>query len=127
MGFVEAVQSGFSNYVNFQGRAIRSEYWYWVLFVIILAVIAQIIDYVIGMHVIYPICMLAVLLPGLGVSVRRLHDLDRSGWWLLLSFIPLVGAIVLIYWDCQPGTAGDNKFGPNPSTGSPQLAARRAI
>jgi uncharacterized membrane protein YhaH (DUF805 family) len=127
MTFTEAVQSGFSNYVNFQGRSVRSEYWYWVLFVVICMIIAQLIDRMIGHMAIYPIFVLAIVLPGLAVSVRRLHDLDRSGWFVLLPLIPLVGAIILIYWHCQPGTAGDNPFGPDPLGAKPQLAERQAI
>jgi uncharacterized membrane protein YhaH (DUF805 family) len=127
MSFIEAIQSGFSNYVNFQGRAIRSEYWYWVLFVFILMIVAELIDYALGIHAIYPISALAIILPGLAVSVRRLHDLDRSGWWVLLPIIPLIGSIVLIYWQCQRGTVGDNRFGPDPLASAPQLGARRAI
>lgn len=127
MNFTEAVQSGFSNYVNFQGRSTRSEYWYWVLFVIVCMIVAQLIDLAIGLHVVYPIFVLAIVLPGLAVSVRRLHDLDRSGWFVLLPVIPVVGAIILIYWHCQPGSAGVNRFGPDPLGARPQLAARRAF
>ena len=94
MNFTQAISSGFSNYVNFAGRAIRSEYWYWVLFVIVVSIVASIIDAVLGTTLFNPIFSLAVLLPSIAVGVRRLHDLDRSGWWLLLSLIPLIGAIV---------------------------------
>jgi uncharacterized membrane protein YhaH (DUF805 family) len=114
MNFVQAITSGFSNYVNFSGRALRSEYWYWVLFAIIGAIVAEIIDHILGIVAVYPLFGLAILLPGIAVGVRRLHDLDRSGWWLLLSFIPLVGAIILIVWFCGSGTAGANRFGPAP-------------
>ena len=104
-------------YVNFSGRAMRSEYWWYVLFVVIVAVVLAIIDnLVIGASLLGSIWSLATLLPSLGVSVRRLHDLDKSGWWLLLGFIPLIGALVLLYWFCLPGTPGDNRFGP------PQIA-----
>ena len=114
MNFTQAISSGFSNYVNFAGRAVRSEYWYWVLFVIVVSIVASIIDAVLGTTLFNPIFSLAVLLPSIAVGVRRLHDLDRSGWWLLLSLIPLIGAIVLIVWFVGRGTPGANRFGPDP-------------
>jgi uncharacterized membrane protein YhaH (DUF805 family) len=114
MNFAEAITSGFSNYVNFSGRATRSEYWFWVLFTILGLLATEIIDYALGLTVFYPIFGLATFLPSLAVGVRRLHDLDRSGWWLLLSLIPLIGAIVLIVWFCSRGTVGPNRFGPDP-------------
>ncbi|HEY5063830.1 MAG TPA: DUF805 domain-containing protein [Xanthobacteraceae bacterium] len=111
MNFVDSIKLGFSNYVNFTGRACRSEYWYWALFVLIGAIVARIIDYVIGAPIAYTIFGLAVLIPYIAIGVRRLHDTDRSGWWLFLSFIPLVGAIILIIWFCTKGTDGPNRFG----------------
>jgi uncharacterized membrane protein YhaH (DUF805 family) len=117
MGFGQAISSGFSNYVGFSGRACRSEYWYWILFYFIGAIVAEIIDAVLGITAIYPLFSLAVLLPGIAVAVRRLHDLDRSGWWILLGLIPLVGAIILIIWYCMKGTTGPNRFGPDPLGG----------
>jgi len=127
MNFIQAIKSGFSNYVNFSGRAIRSEYWYWVLFTVLGMIVTEIIDYAIGTPVTYWIFGLAVLLPGIAVGVRRLHDLDRSGWWLLLSFIPLIGAIVLIVWFCTKGTDGANRFGPDPLGASGQFSPRPAV
>jgi len=114
MNFTQAISSGFSNYVTFSGRAARSAYWYWVLFVCLGEVVTSIIDYVIGLQVTTGLFGLAVLLPGIAIAVRRLHDLDRSGWWILLVFIPLIGAIVLLIWYCSRGTAGPNRFGPDP-------------
>ncbi len=111
MNFGDAIKLGFSNYVNFTDRACRSEYWYWILFVFIGFVVAEIIDTVIGRPIFYTLFTLAVLIPNIAIGVRRLHDLDRSGWWLLLSFIPLVGAIILIIWFCSKGTDGPNRFG----------------
>ena len=118
MNFVEAIKSGFSNYVNFSGRAGRSEYWFWVLFAVIVVAIGKIIDAIMfgnasGLSPITSILELAIFLPGLGVTVRRLHDIDRTGWWLLIS-LTIIGAFFLIYWYCQPGTPGPNRFGPNP-------------
>jgi uncharacterized membrane protein YhaH (DUF805 family) len=119
MGFGAAVSAGFANYVNFSGRAPRSEYWYWVLFTIIVSIVASAIDsFVFGtggmtgqIGIVDSLATLALLLPSISVGVRRLHDLDRSGWWLLLVFIPLIGGIVLIVWFCMRGTAGSNRFG----------------
>jgi uncharacterized membrane protein YhaH (DUF805 family) len=125
MGFTQAIQAGFSNYVNFQGRAIRSEFWFWVLFVFIVVFVADLIDLLLfgtglgrGFSLLGSIASLALLLPGLGVSVRRLHDIDRSGWWLLIVFVPLIGGIVLIVFDVMPGTPGPNRFGPDPMKGA---------
>jgi uncharacterized membrane protein YhaH (DUF805 family) len=120
MGFGEAISSGFRNYVGFSGRAARSEYWYWTLFVVLLSIVAKVLDIVLfgtQATVIGGIVTLAFLLPGLAVSVRRLHDRDKSGWFFLLILIPLVGAIILLIWYCQRGTIGPNRFGPDPLEG----------
>lgn len=116
MEFKPAVQHVLNNYVTFSGRALRSEYWYWVLFTIIATIVLSIVDGILGLQLLVNLFSLAVLLPGISVSVRRLHDLDKSGWWLLLAFIPLIGAIVLIYWFCQKGTDGQNRFGASAPT-----------
>ena len=121
MNFAEAIQSGFSNYVNFQGRARRSAYWFWVLFVFAASIVASILDIMIfGSESYTPLSTLfglAVFLPGLAVAVRRLHDIGRTGWWILLYFVPIVGWIILIIWHCQPGEPGTNQYGPNPLGG----------
>ena len=111
MGFWQAVASGFSNYVNFSGRACRSEYWFWALFVVLVDIAAGIIDAALWTYAITSLVDLALFLPGLALAVRRLHDLDRSGWWFLLVFIPIVGLIILIVWACTKGTEGPNRFG----------------
>jgi uncharacterized membrane protein YhaH (DUF805 family) len=113
MGFTDAIKSGFSNYVNFEGRASRSAYWYWFLFAFIATLILAIIDAkVIGAQVTEGLFSLATLLPGIAVGVRRLHDTDRSGWWFLIAFIPLIGGILLLVWFATAGTQGANRFGP---------------
>src|SRR5437879_1944839 len=119
MTFGEAITAGFRNYVNFMGRAVRSEYWYWVLFAILASIVASMIDLMIARTYspLSTLVSLALILPGLAVAVRRLHDIDRSGWWLLLGFIPIVGAIILIVWACKRGTKGPNRFGPDPLGG----------
>jgi uncharacterized membrane protein YhaH (DUF805 family) len=111
MNFSDSIKLGFSNYVNFTGRACRSEYWYWVLFTVIVSIVTFVIDSVIGASVTSTIWELATILPSIAIGVRRLHDTDRSGWWILLGLIPLVGAIILIIWFCSKGTDGPNRFG----------------
>jgi uncharacterized membrane protein YhaH (DUF805 family) len=119
MGFGEAISSGFSNYVNFSARAARSEFWYWVLFAILLAIVANIIDAMIvgigtGFSPISTIVSLGLLLPNIAMQVRRLHDLDRTGWWILIALIPIIGIIWLIVWYASKGTDGSNQYGPDP-------------
>ena len=112
MGFGDAVKLGFANYVNFSGRASRSEYWYWYLFGLIGVLATDLIDnVVIGRLLIAPIFVLALILPSFSVAVRRFHDLDRSGWWILLALIPMVGHIIVAIWFCFKGTDGPNRFG----------------
>ena len=119
MGFPQAIAAGFGNYVNFSGRAARPEYWYFVLFLVIVGIITAIIDLtVFGAEQIGPtnaIFSLATILPSLAVTIRRLHDIGRTGWWVLLSFVPLVGIIILIIWWCRQGEAGPNAYGPPPA------------
>ncbi len=124
MNFGQAISSGFSNYVNFSDRAYRSEYWYWFLFVVLGQFVTAIVDSVIGIQLTTGIFSLVVLLPGIALSVRRLHDLDRTGWWLLLAFVPLVGTIILIVWFCTRGTPGPNRFGPDQLAGFEQISPR---
>lgn len=108
MNFVDAIKSGFSNYVGFRGRASRSEYWYWVLFVVLGAIGLAVISLDVS-----NIFVLGVFLPYVAMSTRRLHDIGKSGWWQLLGFIPLIGSLVLLYWAVQP-SEGDNAFGAPP-------------
>ena len=121
MNFVEAIKSGFQNYVNFSGRAIRSEYWYWTLFTMLVGLASALLDLALFPRMeispINTIVELALLLPGLAVSIRRLHDLDRTGWWLLI-LLTGIGAIVLIVWFCMRGSLGPNRFGPDPLAGT---------
>jgi uncharacterized membrane protein YhaH (DUF805 family) len=122
MGFTEAIKTGFGKYVGFNGRAARSEYWYWTLFVYLLLIVAWLIDMTVfgfnttGVNPMTVLATLAMLLPMLAVSARRQHDIDRSGWWALLIFT-VIGYIVLIYWACLRGTVGTNRFGPDPLEG----------
>jgi uncharacterized membrane protein YhaH (DUF805 family) len=103
------------NYVGFQGRARRKEYWMFVLFSAIISIVLSIIDAIANLSsVLSGIYSLAVFLPSLAVSVRRLHDTGRSGWWILIGLIPLIGAIILLVFTCQDSQEKDNKYGPNP-------------
>ncbi|MEO6604067.1 MAG: DUF805 domain-containing protein [Aeromicrobium sp.] len=116
MTLQEAVQSVLSQYAGFTGRARRSEYWFWTLAVVIASVIGAILDSIIGAQIFQIIIALATLVPGIAVGVRRLHDISKSGWFLLLALIPIVGAIVLIVWFCGDSHP-DNEYGPNPKGG----------
>ncbi len=124
MNFGDAIASGFRNYVTFSGRAVRSEYWYWVLFSLILGAVTGILDKAVFPDVetdagpLNMIASLIIFLPSLAIGVRRLHDIDRTGWWTLIIFT-IVGIFLLIYWACLRGTAGPNRFGPDPLAGKP--------
>ena len=102
-------------YAVFDGRARRKEYWMFALFNIIIAIVLNVIEMAIGTYgIIGVLYALAVLLPGIGVTIRRLHDTGRSGWWILIALVPFVGAIILIIFAAQDGTPGQNQYGPNP-------------
>lgn len=116
MTFAEAVKSGFQNYATFRGRAVRSEFWYYELFVLLAAIVLTIVDMAIfGIHSelqpLSSLFSLAVFIPSLAIGSRRLHDTDRSAWWLLIGLVPLVGLIVLLVFWAQRGTEGPNRFG----------------
>ena len=102
------------NYVGFGGRARRKEYWMFFLFNFIIAVALTGVDVVSGLGVLGPVYMLGVFLPGLAVGFRRLHDTGKSGWWILVGVIPLIGALALLYFMVIDGDTGDNHYGPNP-------------
>jgi uncharacterized membrane protein YhaH (DUF805 family) len=113
MDFASAIKSGFNNYVTFSGRAVRSEFWFWMLFAFIANIVAGIVDAILGLGVVGLLVSLALFLPGLAVSVRRLHDIDRTGWWVLIA-LTIIGIILLIVWNCTKGTTGPNRFGADP-------------
>ena len=108
------------NYVTFTGRSRRKAYWVFFVFNVIATILANLIDNVLGLagqSVYGPVSMLyalAVFLPGLALAVRRLHDTGRSGWWMLLGFIPLIGWIVLLIFFVTDSQPGSNPYGPNP-------------
>jgi uncharacterized membrane protein YhaH (DUF805 family) len=118
MSFGEAIKSGFSHYVTFSGRSSRPEYWYWVLFTVIGGLATAILDAAIfgynpGTSPLNGIFDLVTILPSFAVAARRLHDIDRTAWWLLIALTG-IGAILLIVWFCFKGTPGPNRFGPDP-------------
>jgi uncharacterized membrane protein YhaH (DUF805 family) len=101
-------------YAVFSGRARRMEFWMFVLFYVIIAVVLAVVDAMIGMPILGSIFMLALLVPSLAVGARRLHDIGKSGWWQLLVLVPLIGAIILIVFWVLDSKPGDNEYGPNP-------------
>ncbi|AXK80031.1 DUF805 domain-containing protein [Pseudolabrys taiwanensis] len=120
MNFQEAIKSGFRNYLTFSGRAPRSEFWFWVLFEVLVSIVANILDVAIfpfsDVSPLNAIVSVALFLPSLAVSVRRLHDIDRTGWWVLIS-LTVIGVVLLLIWNCLRGTIGANRFGPDPLAG----------
>jgi uncharacterized membrane protein YhaH (DUF805 family) len=135
MSFMEAVRSVYRNFFNFQGRAPRSEYWWFFLFNILVAIVIGIVEAALGLGQgsmssgpgevsmqfaggpLSIIWALVNIIPGIAVGIRRLHDTDRSGWWTFIALIPLVGVILLIVWYATKGTAGSNRFGDDPLAG----------
>lgn len=108
-------------YAEFSGRSRRKEYWMYFLFTIIVGIVLGGIDGILGLNaglgrtgVLGGLFSLATLIPSIAVAIRRLHDTDRSGWWLLLVFIPILGWIALLVFYCTEGTRGPNAFGPDP-------------
>ncbi len=108
-------------YAVFNGRARRKEYWFFSLFNLIIIIVLGVIDGMIGsnsasagMGLLGGIYMLAVLVPAIAVGIRRLHDTNRSGWWLLIVFVPLIGAIVLLVFMVLDSSPGENQYGANP-------------
>jgi uncharacterized membrane protein YhaH (DUF805 family) len=118
MSFTQAIASGFSNYATFSGRASHSEFWFWLLFAMIGAISANIVDTAVFVYhngisplnsPLNSIFTLIMLSPSLAVATRRLHDIDRTGWWMLL-----VPTGIVLYWLSQEGTSGANRFGTDP-------------
>jgi len=122
VGFADAVKSCLSKYATFSGRSRRSEYWWFYLFYTLVVIAGVIIDAVLGTDpILYVLTALGLFVPTLAAAIRRLHDIDKSGWWYLVGFIPLVGFIILIVWGCKDGTRGPNRFGADPKGGTDQL------
>ena len=116
VGFIQAISLGFSNYFNFQGRATRAEYWWWALFIVIADGLVNFIDSILGTGFIGMLFGLAILIPGLALGARRLHDIGKSGWWQLLWLAIIVGWIILLVWAIRQGNRGQNHYGLDPRT-----------
>lgn len=120
MTFQEAIRTGFRKYIVISGRARRSEYWWWALFVFLGNLVLGLLDGTIfgfaegSASVFGPLFGLATFLPSICMAGRRLHDRDMTAWWLLLALIPVIGALVLLVIFMLPGTPGPNRFGPDP-------------
>ena len=120
MTLSEAVTISLVRYASFGGRARRSEYWYFALFHSLAILLAGVVSYLVMLAIpalgftLYSIVIFGTLLPHVAVSVRRLHDVNRTGWWYLLGCVPPLGTIVLLVWFCTDGTRGPNRFGADP-------------
>lgn len=111
----------YKRYFDFQGRANRKEYWLFVLVYFIQVMAAVLIDSIVfgtalgqGLPITYFLVLALNIIPAISVSMRRLHDTNRTGWWLLISLIPIIGAIVFFIFTLLPGTPGVNRFGAQP-------------
>ncbi len=129
VSFGEALPLFFKNYANFQGRSSRGAYWWLMLINLLISIGIGIVDGIVfprstgalaGMGMLSILWSLATLIPGIAISFRRLHDVDKSAWWLFISLIPLIGAVVLIFFCAQPGTRGANSYGPDQEAGRPE-------
>ena len=110
-GYLETLKK----FADFSGRARRTEYWLFILFSMCIAVLLGVVDFVLGSPgIIGLIFAVAILIPSIAVAARRLHDTDRSGWWMLIAFIPVIGTIALLIFLLLDSHASANRFGPNP-------------
>ena len=119
MTFPDAIKHAFQNWSDFQGRASRSEYWWFFLFTVLLGIVTGVLDSIIfgsgSLGILGLIGTLAILVPGLSLWFRRLHDVDKSAWWTLIALIPLIGILALLFFATQPGSEGSNRFGAPPA------------
>ncbi len=116
---VEWYMLALRRYVDFAGRSRRREYWFFALGNVIIAIVLMLIERMLGMAsggygILTIIFELAILVPSIAVSIRRLHDTGRSGWWILIAFVPILGALVLLYFMLLDSEPGMNAYGPNP-------------
>lgn len=111
-------------YAVFDGRARRKEYWYFYLVNLVVSLMLALIDFQSGTAYLFGgLYSLGIFLPGLGVEIRRLHDIGRSGWWLFIGLVPLVGPIILIIWLATKGDTRPNDYGPSPKLAEAQMRA----
>ena len=109
MTFQESIKTCFSKYADFNGRAVRSEYWWFALFIVLVSMGLGIIS-----EIVSGLFSLAVLIPSIAAATRRLHDTNRSGWWQLIAFIPFIGWIIIIIFLAQEGNSDTNQYGHKP-------------
>lgn len=120
MDFMTSVKTCFNKYANFKGRARRAELWWFFLFITIVSLVLTAIDMLVlsgtasEIGLLSTIFSFAILIPSFAVGARRLHDINKSGWWQILGLIPLLGWAIMIYWFATEGNAGDNDFGADP-------------
>lgn len=117
MNILDAIRACLRNYANFSGRARRAEFWWWQLFCFAASFVGSLFDvaaFQLDIGFFGGLFSLFVFVPTLAVGARRLHDTERSGWWLLLWLIPLIGWLALIIWWCERGTPGSNRYGDTP-------------
>ncbi len=110
-----------NHYFDFNGRARRKEFWMFSLWCFLIALVTAIIDIILGFNGGGPITALfalAIIIPSLGLTVRRLHDINYSGWWYFISFIPLIGGLILLWFCIKEGDKGPNQYGPDPKAES---------
>ncbi len=119
MNMEQAVRTVLGKYADFSGRAQRSEYWYWVLAVVIGSILTSIVDAIIGISLLNIVFTLAIVVPSIAVGVRRLHDISKSGWFYLLFLIPIVNIVLAIVWFALEDSHPDNEYGPNPKGATP--------
>lgn len=116
--FKEAVMRALTqNYCNFNGRSSRSEFWWFELFEVIIGIVLGIVFCWSqnALNIASGLVSLALLLPNLGLAIRRLHDIGKSGWWIFIGLIPLVGGIILLVWWCKDSQPSENEYGPIPN------------
>lgn len=119
MNFSQTLVSCFKNYANPHGRASRAEFWYWQLFGLIVILAGELLDLLVfsssGSQTITSVLSLFFFIPNYAVQIRRLHDVDRNGWWLLIGLTIIGFFYPLLYWACMKGTTGPNRFGEDPT------------
>ena len=127
--FPDAIRLGFQHYFDFRSRSTRAEYWWWVLFTVLVGNIFTVVDMMIGTYnvqsnsgLLRGVFSLVVLIPGLALGARRLHDINKSGWWQLLwiVFFLIIPVIILLWWAIKPSDEGTNKHGADPRQATSQ-------